>query len=665
MVEFLQLVLLLLAIGMSLALGAKFKQSVQLVALVRRFASRQGPVVTTIGLSSFLGCLGTACYLHEPVPRVPDEFSYLLLGDTFAFGRVSNPAPSLPEFFETLDVLIRPVYVSKYFPAQGVFLGLGQKLTGHFAVGVWLSSALACAAVCWMLQAWVGPTWALCGGFLMMVQLGIYSYWSQTYWGGMVAALGGALFFGATRRLWTHFKWQNAIWLGVGLVILATSRPLEGALACMPTSVAFLVRIFRQQQWKTMALWRNLVLPAGIVLFLGGAAMAAYDYKTTGVMWKPPYVLHEAQYQETPPFIFMPMRATLTYGNPWLAYNYHVREMRLYTLQRTPARFTRLMTRKLATWWIFYCGVLLTAPLVLPGLLLRGRLRLVQVAMLAGLVFMSLLYDPASLSECAVIDVLGLAQIVLLWVVFDDFWERLAIATLGLLLLDTLFVKVPFPHYSSPIVCLMLFLQVQGLRRMWHWCPQLPPTSAAVSRAERRRAERSQRGGEILFPLRGLAILLPIICAISLVVRIEARIVGWSEDPHGPDRNALLLNDWSVRRAELGEWLKKQTEPQLVFVHYSARHIVGFEWVYNGSDLRDSHVIWAHDLGAEHNRLLIKQLQGRKIWLVNADDTMPQLVPYSEIAATGEPTIGPKNNREQDSPELKDGVGMGGEDRFK
>jgi len=38
----------------------------------------------------------------------------------------------------------------------------------------------------------------------MALQYGIYSYWSQTYWGGMVAALGGALVFGAARRHAKH-----------------------------------------------------------------------------------------------------------------------------------------------------------------------------------------------------------------------------------------------------------------------------------------------------------------------------------------------------------------------------------------------------------------------------------------------------------------------------
>src|SRR5207302_4962661 len=112
---------------------------------------------------------------------------------------------------------------------------------------------------------------------LMAVQLGIYSYWSQTYWGGMVAALGGALVFGAYRRLWLRLTWANALWLSVGLVILANSRPLEGVLAALPISALFLVRTFRERRWRTIAFWRSLVLPAGIVLLLGSTAAGAYN----------------------------------------------------------------------------------------------------------------------------------------------------------------------------------------------------------------------------------------------------------------------------------------------------------------------------------------------------------------------------------------------------
>jgi len=647
-VEFIELAVLLLVSVFSFYV----KSEPLFFASTRRLATRRGVPLTFVFLGVFLGCLSVTAFLHEPVPRIHDEFSYLLMGDTLASGRVSNPPPPLPEFFETFHVLVRPTYVSKYFPAQGLFLALGQKLTGHPAVGVWLSSALACAVTCWMLQAWAGPTWGFLGGILMALQLGIYSYWSQTYWGGMVAALGGALVFGAYRLLWLRLNWANAIWLAVGLVILANSRPLEGVLAALPVSVLFLRRTVRERLWRTIAFWRNLVLPAGIVLLVGAAATASYNRAITGSPWKAPYTLHEEQYQESPPFIFMPLRAPITYSSAWLEYNYHYREMRLYTLQRTPAQFLRVVARKLATWWAFYCGVLLTAPLVLPGLLRRGPTRTIQLVALVGLLILAAAYNPASTVLCALIDLLALAQIGILCVVFDDYWERLAIVTLGLLLLDTLFVKVAFPHYSAPAVCLVLFLQVAGLRRMWHWRSQTTAASEGTSRAERRRAARERVQGRLVFPWRGVVFMLPVVCVISLGIRVEARVTGWSEDLHGPDRDSLPMHDWSLRRAELEHWLEQQPEPQLVFVRYSARHRVNFEWVYNHADLPNSHVIWARDLGAYEDSLLLQQLPGRKVWLLNADKSVPQLVQYSD--ATTASNVLPAESKGATEPDSSD-----------
>jgi len=115
-----------------------------------------------------VGCFSMSAVLHEPVPRIHDEFSYTLMGDTFSHGRLAEPTPPLPEFFDTFHELMRPVYASKYLPAQGIFLAFGEKLTGHPAAGVWLSSALACAATYWMLIAWVGLEWALFGASLML-----------------------------------------------------------------------------------------------------------------------------------------------------------------------------------------------------------------------------------------------------------------------------------------------------------------------------------------------------------------------------------------------------------------------------------------------------------------------------------------------------------------
>jgi hypothetical protein len=239
--------------GFVVALSARigFGQNPGSPARITSIWDKPRPLLLIYGvaIATFLGCLIVASVLHEPVPRNRDEFSYKLMGETLVRGHVSSPGPPLPEFFDTFHILVRPVYASKYFPAPGLFLALAEKLTGHDAVGIWLGSAFACAATTWMLRAWIGAGWALFGGFLMIVQYGVFSYWSQTFWGGMVAAFGGALFFGAVRCLWGSFRWQDGIWLTLGLLILANSRPLEGLLAAIPTIGLFIHQFWRNQRW--------------------------------------------------------------------------------------------------------------------------------------------------------------------------------------------------------------------------------------------------------------------------------------------------------------------------------------------------------------------------------------------------------------------------------
>jgi len=287
----------------------------------------------------------------------------------------------------------------------------------------------------------------------------------------------------------------------------------------------------------------------------------------------------------------------------------------------------------MATWWAFYCGIVLTPVLVLPGLLRKGKVRWIQGALLILLVLLWLVSDPrSSIGLWCIFDLAAFAQIALLWFVFDGFWPRLASLTCALLIFESFFVKLFFPHYFAPAACLVLFLQVEGLRRIWQWKPQTEPPNRALTRAERRRLARENSSlPTSVAPARTIVYLVPIACVLSLVLRVEARVHGWKTDPHGPDREALLTDDWSLRRAELEHWLEGQPTPQLVFVWYSARHHVTEEWVYNHADLMHSHVIWAHNWGVEHNRLLLQQLPGRTVWLLDADRREPQLIPYSEV----------------------------------
>src|SRR3954469_23984252 len=154
-------------------------------------ASKRFLVVAMAGVLVFLGCMAIALARgHDPLPEVHDEHAYLLAGDTFAHGRLTNPQHPLWRSLETFHELQRPTYQAKYPPGQGLFLAAGQALWGRPIVGVWLSAALMASALAWMLQGWLPPRWALVGTALGAVTLvfsgrdnggGALAYWSQSY----------------------------------------------------------------------------------------------------------------------------------------------------------------------------------------------------------------------------------------------------------------------------------------------------------------------------------------------------------------------------------------------------------------------------------------------------------------------------------------------------
>ena len=119
-----------------------------------------------------------------------------------------------------------------YPPAQGMFLAAGEVLFHEPWVGVLLSVGLMFAAICWMMQQWMPPAWAFYGTLIAIARIGLFGPWIDSYLGGPVSALGGALVIGSIPRLReTGSRKRFTLFLfGLGVVILMNSRPFEGAV---------------------------------------------------------------------------------------------------------------------------------------------------------------------------------------------------------------------------------------------------------------------------------------------------------------------------------------------------------------------------------------------------------------------------------------------------
>ena len=377
--------------------------------------------VLLVGLIAFLAAASVSVINGIPVPRVHDEFSYILAGDTFACGNLTNPTHPMWKQFETFHILQKPSYMSKYPPAQGMVLALGKVLGGHPVVGIWIGLALMCAAVTWMLQAWVPSKWALLGGLILTfhVYLGVAGYRSQSYFGGAVATFGGALLFGALRRIINEPRVASSLIFAFALLVLANSRPWEGMAASVPAVVVLIYWIITN--FKTVGkkiIFRSICLPMILVLTLGAVWMGYYNYRVTGNVLKMPYKAYEQQYSVAPIFFWEEK-----YDTP----KYNHNEIERYYTERTDDKYYTtefvLEDAKTRIWklWRFWGGRLLWG-----------------------------LY-------------LGIPLLLALFLMKKDKWVRFSLLVIAM---TTVAVSVSLPffcHYAAPATPVIIFLIVRGL----------------------------------------------------------------------------------------------------------------------------------------------------------------------------------------------------------
>ena len=479
----------LAAIAVALAyiapnLGARWFERVQYLSL--QLAGHRNLAVVTVGLAALAARLAVLPILPIPQPAAHDEFSHLLIADTFAHGRLTNPTHPMWVHFETFHVNQQPTYASMYFPAQGAFLAIGQVVFGHPFWGVWLSAGLMCAAICWMLQGWMPAGWALLGGFLAVARLATFSYWTNTYYGGAVAVLGGALVLGALPRIKRQQRVRDALLMGLGLALLANTRPYESLFFCLPIAAVLLIWMFGRSAPPLLLSLRRVLLPLSLVLAITVGAMGYYFWRVTGSPIRIPYQVNISAYH----LVYFPWQKL----QPAALYRHAVMKQ-FYQgppvldsygqVHRHPLLWILLKPLPLV---IFFLGPVLLLP-VLAWIAIRPRRSLMKTT---------------SRNTRFLLLVCGCTMI-------------------GL----TLPIYLPMAHYAAPMTAAVYALVLQSMRyvRLWKWDGK--PSGLFLVRA---------------VPVICLGLLPVRAAASALHIPVPVTIIHtwYSEDPHNIQRARVI-----------------------------------------------------------------------------------------------------------------------------
>jgi len=400
-----------------------------------RLARRQGLAVVVVGLAAVVLRLAILPFIPIPIPFVTDDFSFLLAADTFGLGRLTNPTPAMWAHFETMHETMRPTYMSMYFPSQGLALAAGKLLFGHPWFGLLLVTALMCAAICWMLQAWLPPTWALLGGFLAVIHLGLFTYWINTYHsGGSISALGGALILGALPRLKKTAHFRYGLLIAMGIVLLAYTRPYEGMLLCLPVAVALgHWVVYGKTRPRPAILLRRAALPL-VLLVAAGGWLGYYDYRAFGSPTTLPYTVNRATYAMAPYFVWQSQRPEPVYRHAVMRSFYYVCELDFYNRIHSLSGYPVQSLVKAVWATHFYTGIALLPPLAM------------------------------------------------LWWVAKDRRLRFLVICIGIMIAGMAIQIYLIPHYIAPFTAAFYAIGLQAMRHLRVWRPEGKPVGMTLAR---------------------------------------------------------------------------------------------------------------------------------------------------------------------------------------
>lgn len=392
-------------------------------------ARRTKLAIAICGVLPLIARVALLGVMPVPDPSIHDEFAHLLLGDTLAHGRLSNRPHPLWQHFESIHILQQPTYASMYLPGQGSFLALGQVLFHEPWAGVVISVGLMFAALCWAMQGWLPPAWAFYGTLIAIFRIGVTGPWMNSYLGGPVPAIGGALLIGCVPRLRERrFSILNGVLFGTGVAILMNTRPYEGGLLTLTVLIYLGWQATSMPGWIGSNMIRRAAIPAAMLVACGAAFLGYYCRQVTGSPFRVPYQVNRATYGWPENLAFLPV-TKLKLRHKVMQDLYERELQHRDTYSRWDHAVDNLNTRLFDN-WIFFAGPALTIPL---------------------------LFLPA---------------------IYRDRTTQMLLVFLGIMLGLNLFQWLLYPYHLAPSVPILLTILAAGMRQTYLWLLRRSPVRA-------------------------------------------------------------------------------------------------------------------------------------------------------------------------------------------
>jgi hypothetical protein len=350
---------------------------------------------------------------------------------------------------------------------------------------------------------------------------------------------------------------RDSLLMGLGIAILASSRPYEGLLLCIPASVALLFWWLKEKKTEFFLVMRRTVFPLVLCVGVTAIAMGYYNWRVTGHPLRLPYQLNEMTYEVAPLFIFQSPRPQPLYNHDALREFYLLSDLPQYQQTQSVRGLLLSWYQRTEKVWLLLLGPALTLPLLV-ALLIRAR----------ELKWKRLDWRGRFLVWTSAVSIAGLA--------IEVYGQA---------------------HYAAPMTCVLMAIVLLAMRRMRRWEWHGKPAGLFLSRA------------------------IPLTCVLMLALRAAAGPLHIDTGPTWPPTwynsdSRKLPRDGIEKGLEKvpGKSLV------LVSYKAQGNSDTPHEWIYNAADIDSAKIVWAWDMGAAKNQELIDYFNDRQVWKIEVSE---------------------------------------------